>query len=93
MSEQGVCAFCGAIGPLHCGYGDGKHYCGQNCHCAAYAKDVVNMPPREALLEIANDLEGYSKHIREYVRGETTTLPMQWDLQDVYLKFKNILSA
>lgn len=44
---------------------------------------------RAKLKTIAEELQGYSSHIKEYLAGDSATLPMQWDIQDVYEKFKN----
>ena len=43
---------------------------------------------KELLEDVACDLEGYAMHIREFLRGETETLPMRWHIQDAFEKFK-----
>ena len=63
---------------------------------SGYAKDIKGVSEDceraiqacVALEDVACDLEGYAMHIREYLRGETETLPMRWDIQDAFEKFK-----
>lgn len=42
------------------------------------------------LTEIAKELEGLSGHIKDFLAGSMTTLPMLWDIQEVVIRFKNV---
>lgn len=53
---------------------------------------IVMQVDREALEGVANDLEGYAMHIREYLRGDIDVLPTRWDIQDAYEAFKAAVS-
>ena len=78
-----ICKTCGKKTSDHVGF-----KCPENSEST-----VVPCYDNSDLEEVANDLEGYALHIREFIRGEMTTLPMQWDLQDVFEKFRKIVSA
>ena len=45
------------------------------------------------LLEIADELEGISTQIREFVRREHPVLPMSWDVQEFYERYKALVTS
>lgn len=44
----------------------------------------------EKLTEIANELHGLSGHIKDYLAGEMTTLPMLWGIKEVAINFERV---